>query len=103
VKTFLGPRLWDPEAAPDRLEVELDTRHCPACDAEMLPGQSCECAGPDQAPAPMTMTCPVCAGEGCAACAGSGRVLAADEDEAALVAFRQAGARFLHPSGFGGR
>ena len=70
---FLGPRLWNPEADHD-LDLELDTRHCP-----------------------------VCVAEGCAACAGTGRVLAADEDEAALVAFRSAAARFLHPSGFGDR
>jgi hypothetical protein len=96
---FLGPRLWSPENAPD--PAEPDTRHCLLCDAEFLAGQSCECAGPDEAPAPATMICPVCAGEGCGACAGSGQVLADDADEAALVAFRSAAARFLHPSGFG--
>lgn len=99
---FLGPRLWNPESA-DPVDDELDTRHCLLCDAEFLAGQSCECAGPDQAPAPQTMICPVCVAEGCTACAGTGRVLAADEDEAALVAFRSAAARFLHPSGFGDR
>lgn len=47
--------------------------------------------------------CPACTGHGCRACAGEGWVWALDVDAAAEVAFRQAAAAFLHPSGLADR
>lgn len=85
---FLGPRLWNPEAdGPAEIDEWPDLE-----DAETIDALAA------QVPAPVTITCPACNGEACGACAGTGTVLASD-DEAALVAFRRAAAAFLHPSG----
>jgi hypothetical protein len=93
---FLGPRLWNPDRErgwDDELDAMLEVD---------LDRESLDLAA-DQLPAPTTMVCPACDAEGCAACAGTGSVLASSDDEAALVAFRRAAAAFLHPSGQGDR
>lgn len=71
--------------------------------AEALANDSVDQQAEQVTPAAAEVECPACYGEGCRACAGEGWVWATSDDDAALVAFRQAAAAFLHPSGFGGR